>query len=77
MILFVQTDGWIIDANEAAINRYGYTREELTSMYIQDIRLNADRDKLIEQLRLAQTGIQFECMHHCKDGSIFPVDVSS
>ncbi|WP_053006481.1 sensor domain-containing phosphodiesterase [Desulfosporosinus acididurans] len=77
MILFIQPDGRIIDANEAAINRYGYTREELTSRYIQDIRLQDDCNKLIEQIRLAQTGIQFECMHRSKDGSAFPVDVSS
>jgi diguanylate cyclase (GGDEF)-like protein/PAS domain S-box-containing protein len=78
MILFIQPDGRILDANEAAVERYGYTREELTSMYVRDIRLNGDKGQLAQQLKqAAHSGIQFECLHRCKDSSIFPVDVSA
>ncbi len=77
IILFVQPDGRILDANEAAVKRYGYTHEELTSIHIQDLRLNDDRIVLLDQLQGAKDGIKFECLHRCKDGSIFPVEVSS
>ncbi|OLN31502.1 bifunctional diguanylate cyclase/phosphodiesterase [Desulfosporosinus metallidurans] len=77
IILFIHPDGRIIDANEAAVNRYGYTREELTHLHIQDLRLLEDKSALFNQLQKARLGIQFESLHRCKDGSVFPVDVSS
>lgn len=77
IILFIEPDGRIVDANEAAVERYGYTREELTSMHIHDIRLIEDEGVFLNQLQQSQSGIQFECLHRCKDASVFPVDVSS
>ena len=77
IILFIEPDGRIVDANEAAVNRYGSTREELMSMHIHDIRLIEDEVVFSNQFQEAQSGIQFECLHRCKDGSVFPVDVSS
>src|SRR5262245_37116316 len=38
IILFIATDGRIIDANAAALEAYGYTREELCERTITDLR---------------------------------------
>ncbi|EHQ89986.1 PAS domain S-box protein [Desulfosporosinus youngiae] len=76
IILFIDMDGRIIEANKAAVNAYGYTYEELSSINIRDIRDNWAYTK--EQMEQAnQTGLFFETVHYCKDGSRFPVEVSS
>lgn len=77
IILFIRVDGQIIDANEAAVNRYGYTREELTHMSIHNLCLPEDRKELLNLLPKAQVGIHFDCLHLCKDGSVFPTEVSA
>ncbi|TGE34220.1 EAL domain-containing protein [Desulfosporosinus sp. Sb-LF] len=77
IILFIRQDGQIIDANEAAVNRYGYTRQELTHMPLSKLLLTEDQATLPFFLQKAPEGIQFELQHVCKDGSVFPVDVSA
>ncbi|HBN83244.1 MAG TPA: hypothetical protein DDZ89_05315, partial [Clostridiales bacterium] len=76
IILFIDLDGHIVDANNAAIKAYGYTYEELCSLDIFDIR--ADQEDIKEQMETAnQEGVFFEAMHRRKDGSIMNVEVSS
>jgi diguanylate cyclase (GGDEF)-like protein/PAS domain S-box-containing protein len=77
LIMFISPNGQIIDANEAAVKRYGYTHEELVHKSIQDLRLPEDRLKIADLLQKASGGIHFECVHVCKDGSVFPVEVST
>ena len=75
-ILFIDSAGKILDVNEAAIRKYGYVREEFLELTIRDLRTIGDR--ITEQLGMALTeGAFFETIHHKKDGSIFPVEVSS
>jgi PAS domain S-box-containing protein len=70
-----------LDVNEAAIEHYGYTREEFLSMTIKDIRGPEDMPKLDETLlrsrndgRLTKQGIY---RHKRKNGDIIEVDVQS
>ena len=69
----------ILDVNETQCRVLGYSREELLSKKVTDIdpALSADLQKVIgEQLR--KTGdARFEAIHQRKDGSTFPVEVSS
>ncbi|HZJ56856.1 MAG TPA: response regulator [Clostridia bacterium] len=76
--MFIQMDGRIIEANEAAVKAYGYSREELLSMSIFRLR-GGDENALVEnQMAMAgDTGILFEGVHARKDGSSFRVEVSS
>lgn len=75
-ILFIDKDGKILDANHAAVKDYGYTLDELCSMNVMDLRANHEFIK--EQFEQAvNKGILFETLHQCKDGNIFPVEVSS
>lgn len=76
IILFVDTKGNIIEANEAAVKAYGYSYEELLGLTVFELR--HDYDLVIEQLYEAgMKGITFETKHFRKDESAFPVEVSS
>jgi PAS domain S-box-containing protein len=76
LILFVDTNGQIIEANEAAVKAYGYTQEELLNLTVFDLRRRDD--VAIGQLYEAGIkGITFEAVHFRKNGSSFPVEVSS
>jgi PAS domain S-box-containing protein len=76
VILFLARDGHVVEANHAAEEAYGYTREELLSLHIRDLR--SDNTHFDQQFRFAlQHGIVFETVHRRKDGSIFPVEVVS
>lgn len=78
IILFVAVDGRIIEANQAAIDAYGYTREEILSLSVFNIRLPGTHQIAREQLEKAnQAGTLFETIHRRKDGSQFYVEVSS
>ncbi len=77
IILFFRRDGKIIEANDATVAIYGYTREELLNMNVYDLRAPQSRALLNEHIKQAETrGILFETYHQRKDGTIFPVEVS-
>jgi PAS domain S-box-containing protein len=79
IVLFMRTsDGSIVEANAAALEAYGYTYEELMNCKIAELRDPTTMPLLAEQMRQAdQFGITFETVHRRKDGSTFPVEVSS
>lgn len=79
IILFVRRrDGRIIEANHAATHEYGYSRDELLSKTIYDLRFASAPEQVKEQMGQAGTrGILFEAEHRRRDGSFFPVEVNS
>ena len=79
IILFVRRDdGRILEANAAATKAYGYSREELLALTIYDLRALHTQGLTADQMAEATThGILFETVHRRKDGSTFPVEVSS
>ena len=78
IILFVHMNGELMEVNEWATHVYGYTRKELLFMSIRDLRAPGAAARLEEQMKIAdETGILFETIHRRKDGSMFPVEVSS
>lgn len=78
IILYLKADGSIIDANKTAAVNYGYTREELLQMKVQFLRHPSTLKDFDEQMKSSQaTGVIFECVHVKKDGTSFPVEVSS
>jgi two-component system, sensor histidine kinase len=76
IILFIDMNGMIIEANQSAIKAYGYTYKELLSHSIFDIRRESYNTK-IQMEEANRNGIFFETIHYRKDGSSFPVEVSS
>lgn len=77
-VLYIREDGRIIDANESALRFYQYTYDELLNLTIHDIRHPSTRPRFEHQMKKADDGrIIFESIHVRKDGSNFPVEVSS
>jgi two-component system cell cycle sensor histidine kinase/response regulator CckA len=79
ILLFVRRDdGRILDANAAGLEAYGYSREELLSLSIHDLRAIDTREAAAMQMAAADSaGLRFETVHQCKDGSTFPVEVNA
>lgn len=78
IVLILETDGKIIEANQQAVETYQYSYEELMHMRIQDLRGPATLAIVQEQLFQAEkAGIVFKTTHKRKDGSTFPVEVGA
>ncbi|MBI5014356.1 MAG: PAS domain S-box protein [Deltaproteobacteria bacterium] len=79
IILFLRFgDGHILEANAAAATAYGYTREELLNRTIQELRAPDTQSLTATQMAQAEAeGILFETVHVRRDGTAFPVEVSS
>jgi PAS domain S-box-containing protein len=79
IVLFMRRDdGSILEANAAAHCAYGYSREEMLSLSIRDLRAPDTRPLTEAQMGIADArGLLFETVHQRKDGSTFPVEVSS
>lgn len=78
IILFINHNGRILDANPAAVATYGYSHRELTSMTILDIRADKNPEFVRAQMKKAsEEPILFETTHQTRDGRLIPVEVSS
>lgn len=73
-------DGHILDANAAAVDAYGYDRDALLGKTAHELRSPDTRDELTAQLAAVDAdpgpGL-FETVHRRRDGTTFPVEVSS
>lgn len=77
-LLLVDLDGNIIEGNEAAVEFYGYTHDELLKLNIMKLRRQEDIETVKKQIMQArQEGVLFESVHVRKDGTSIPVEVSS
>lgn len=79
IVLFVRReDGRILQANAAAVRAYGYSRDELLRLTVRDLRAAETLPDVGAQMSAAdERGLLFETVHRRKDGSTFPVEVSS
>ncbi len=62
----------ILDFNDAVSGLYGYSRQELLSMSVNDLSAEG-RDAVADELRPHMR----LCHHRKKDGTVFPADVST
>ncbi len=68
----------ILGANTAALRAYGYSLEELLSLTIRDLRAPETQGAILGQMGLASAaGARFQTVHLRKNGTAFPVEVSS
>ncbi len=67
-----------MDANEAALQLYGYTREEFLALHSYDV--SAEPIETEQKIRLGEIGkiIRVPLRYHKKkDGTVFPVEISA
>ncbi|MCP4596720.1 PAS domain S-box protein [Neptuniibacter sp.] len=75
----VDTDGSILDVNEAYVKMSGFSREELMGMKINDLDVvesPADTRERIESI-MNSRGALFTTKHRRKDGNIYDVEVNA
>ncbi len=79
IILLLDENGQIVEANAAAVAAYGCSADELRGMHIRDLRGEETRSTLGEQWQASARpdGVLFETVHRRRDGTCFPVEVSS
>ncbi|MBU3170574.1 diguanylate cyclase domain-containing protein [Clostridium estertheticum] len=78
IIIYLKSDGRIIDANKTAVEKYGYSREEFHNMRLQQLREPSTMKEYQAQMEIsASEGIVYEGINVKKDGTTFPVEVSS
>ncbi len=79
IILLLDVEGRIQEANLQAAEHYGYSIPELRTMRVVDLRPPEMRSETLKQLeRLKELGaLRFETLHCRRDGSTFPVEVSA
>jgi two-component system, sensor histidine kinase and response regulator len=68
-----------LEVNDAAVARYGYSRDEFLSMGIADIRPAEDVAALLESMRTRRPGLEAggEWRHRLKGGRIINVEIIS
>ena len=79
IILIMDKDGKIIEANDSAVDSYGYSREELFNLYLSDL-FGESRPSMTEPEQMeeeARDGLRFEGLNRRKDGTTFPVEISA
>ncbi|HAY22359.1 MAG TPA: hypothetical protein DCY27_09365, partial [Desulfobacterales bacterium] len=79
IILIMDKDGKIIEANDSAVDSYGYSREELFNLYLSDL-FGDSRPSMTEPEQMeeeARDGLRFEGLNRRKDGTTFPVEISA
>jgi two-component system cell cycle sensor histidine kinase/response regulator CckA len=74
----VDTQGRLLEVNEAYCRISGYSESELLAMHIPDLVVYETAEDTAEHIRkiIAQGEDRFESRHRRKDGSVFDVDVS-
>ncbi|MGD0499605.1 MAG: PAS domain S-box protein [Bryobacteraceae bacterium] len=79
IILLIDSDGRVVEANDRALDAYGYSREELLRLTIDDLRAPSERGRLRRRWDELADGasLVFETLHARRDGGVFPVEVSA
>ncbi|WP_053948034.1 PAS domain S-box protein [Halolamina sediminis] len=75
----ISTDAEFLAVNDAAVERLGYSREELLEMGPHDIDPETDPDEISALIEgMLEDGTQvFETVHETRDGERIPVEISS
>jgi PAS domain S-box-containing protein len=68
----------IVEANQRAVEVFGYSLDELIGMNVRNLRAEDHRDTLVSDLsQVTEAGRVFETIARRKDGSNFPVEIAA
>jgi PAS domain S-box-containing protein len=78
-IFIFDGEGHVIEVNQVACERYGYTREEIRRMHIREIDTPDQAPEIPVRLEKVHRGgaAFFEAMHRAKDGRLLPTEVNA
>lgn len=77
IVFFLDSQGRIRLANEAAARTYGYKRSGLEGRDLRDVDPSADESQALRYLRQGTGGsFTYDALHRRRDGSTFPVSVT-
>jgi PAS domain S-box-containing protein len=79
IILLLDSDLKIVEANDKALETYGFSREEFIGLHLENIRAPETIKLIPGQIRFVEENesATFETVHKRRDGSVFPVEISS
>ncbi len=79
IILLIDNDLNIVEANERAVVSYGYPRNKLLGMSVSDLRTPDETPLLSEHVKnLNENGSSYiETVHRRSDGTSFPIEISA
>lgn len=69
----------ILQVNDAALKKYGYSKEEFLKMHVFDLRIKKEKDKihqLLQKINNESRFLTFETIHQTKTGKEINVEVS-
>lgn len=78
-ILVFEHDGRIVEVNDRAVEMFGYTREEMLTMRIRQLKPEEQQDEFDRIMKMVEEkkSSVFETANRRKDGYCFPTEVSS
>ena len=79
IILVMDFQGKLLEANQAAVKAYGYSKAELLKLTIFHLRVKSDQEiarMQFNEVRSRNT-LQFTTVHTRKDGTTFPAEVGA
>ncbi len=80
VIILAEVNGNISQINDKATDIYGYSREELLELNLDNLCASEGKNHLLEILNLInlkEDGMIYETHHLRKNGQVFPVEISS
>ena len=79
ILILADTNSRIVEVNDQAVRSFGYSREELLNLHLQDLRPKEQKADLARQMKQAvrHGGLIYETVHRRKDGSTFSAEVSA
>jgi two-component system sensor histidine kinase/response regulator len=79
IILLIDSDLTIVEANDRALEAYMYNREELMGMKIKKLRAPETASQLMDQIKIIDEKefATFETIHRRKDNTVFPIEISA
>jgi two-component system, sensor histidine kinase and response regulator len=79
IILLIDNDLTIVEANDKALEAYMYKRDELIGMKIKELRAPETVSQLHEQLKIIDEKefATYETVHKRKDNTAFPIEISA
>lgn len=77
VLIFAQDNHKILDCNQAFLDKYGYTKEELHKMTPFDLHPEHEHELVAEKINIVNKDKFFEYHHVSKLGRIFNVEIKS